>query len=962
MNALFYSVLNASFHGSIVIAAVLLLRLLLRKAPKKYLCYLWLLAGLRLLMPFEIQSELSLQPQSVPETMIRWEQPAPMRVELENSQNLPGQADLTFPDSDPAQSQAASPEEASPETAPVKSTFSPASLIPFLWIGVAAAFLIYSACGYVNLKKKVRRAVKIPGGWESDGIETAFILGFVRPQIYIPVGMVPETRKHILAHERTHLDKGDHWIKMIGFLALALHWFNPLVWLAYILLCKDIEMACDERVVQFMELSERKEYSTALLNCSTNRIHYAASPVAFGEVSVKSRIQSILNYRKPGFWVGLLSVIAIAFVTVCLVTSPTKPAGGGTTSTVSSAKFAPATQPPMEENPDWGLSVLAEAQSPTMVRLYYGVNVEDIPWDGTPIYIPQPYEIEAWNGKSWEALPIKVQVPRYEGSTSVELGEEYSRYGGYSYVDLDLSTIYGSLSEGDYRVVIRPQRLGETRPFCAWFHIYTNVLTGDEAEAVAKCETALADLPNRYGYSATISESTEQGSLLPIVTILKDGNLGRLDSYYGEFRYGTYNCSDTDTAMTSWLDNFLPMGNKHLSFPKGTGKIGQDEITFQAAWADMDGKEFRQDYTYRFDESGGLTAVDQLTRSTQDGVTVQSQRNLEISKIGWNILSQEDLTPKDSYDSQLDSPWNILFRVDDDLLKSSAGDVWMGLSADVIGVSPYTTDSSYWLERKVDGKWQKLPSKAGDPSWGTETYRLKSRTISIDQIDWTPYYGQLDSGLYRMGKYFYKGDESIIQFAEFYIPPRGGISGEGGEEAIARIRAAMDKINSGNYCITEEYYGGFRQGPRHNNTYWKYGDACVTDYYNVWEEGYSHSSLILPDDRNADLFYNQWTQTFTYWDNESYQLLFPQGISVISDREITFAGAYANSGGYSSLPFFDNLNHYSFFFDESGNLTRIQYSYGIDDSSGYFVLTVQPKSDAEIREWVEHIEATSQDA
>ena len=164
-----------------------------------------------------------------------------------------------------------------------------------LWAAVAGVIGIISAVSYTRLQRQVRDAVKVPGGWESDKIETAFVLGFVKPKIYIPTGMSGDTKTQILAHERTHLDKGDHWIKMIGFVALALHWFNPLVWVAYVLLCKDIEIACDQRVVQFMELDERKAYSSALLQCSTNRVHYAACPVAFGEVSVKYRIQSVLN-------------------------------------------------------------------------------------------------------------------------------------------------------------------------------------------------------------------------------------------------------------------------------------------------------------------------------------------------------------------------------------------------------------------------------------------------------------------------------------------------------------------------------------------------------------------------------------------------------------------------------------------------------------------------------------------
>ena len=272
MAQLLNNLLTADIHGSIVILAVILLRLLLRKTPKKYICLLWLLAGIRLLMPIEIRSDLSLQPEFM--LPVNW--------------NLP-------------------------------------ALLPWVWGMVAICFGIYSLVSYKKLKAKVREAVRIRGGWECDRIDTAFILGFIKPRIYIPMGMNHQARKHILEHERTHLDKGDHWIKMIGFLALSLHWFNPLVWIAYILLCKDIEMACDERVVQFMELDERKSYSEALLSCSSKQMHFAASPVAFGEVSVKQRILTILKYKKPGFWISLLGVAAFFFVAVCLVTSPEEP-------------------------------------------------------------------------------------------------------------------------------------------------------------------------------------------------------------------------------------------------------------------------------------------------------------------------------------------------------------------------------------------------------------------------------------------------------------------------------------------------------------------------------------------------------------------------------------------------------------------------------------------------------------
>lgn len=361
MSELFRNVLTASFHGSVVIVAVILLRLVLKKTPKKFLCFLWLLAGVRLLMPFEIQSSLSLQPNrelltqtvreeiredlpvaNLPEVMpaVPEDAAAPEDVQADYGDAFtpPKQENLT--EGEQALYDASYPEQ--PEKTAVMDWTVVAA---WLWLGVASCFAIYSVYSYIHLRLQVREAIKIPGGWESDRIDTAFILGFIKPKIYIPMGMTKTVRKHILAHERTHLEKGDHWFKMIGFLALAIHWFNPLVWAAYILLCKDIEMACDERVVQFMDLSERKSYSAALLSCSTNRAHFAACPVAFGEVSVKYRIKSVLQYRKPSFWISLLGVIAIAFVAVCLVTSP---AGGGEAGTPVPEETSPAETAQME--------------------------------------------------------------------------------------------------------------------------------------------------------------------------------------------------------------------------------------------------------------------------------------------------------------------------------------------------------------------------------------------------------------------------------------------------------------------------------------------------------------------------------------------------------------------------------------------------------------------------------------
>lgn len=325
MSELFRNMLNASAQGSIVIAAVILLRPVLKRAPRKYICLLWILAGIRLLMPFSLESSLSLQPRQEMVTESQWQQlqqfgtvlpeHAPMELPLEEIPVVMPQEPAELPENSTAM-------EILPREEPkVEFHINWAAVLPGLWLAGAGGMALYGVISYVLLKRRIREAIRLEDGtWETDRIGTAFILGYFRPRIYLPMGMGEDQRALILKHEQTHLKRLDHWTKLIGFLALAVHWFNPLVWIAYWMLCKEIELACDEAVVAGMDLSQRKCYSAALLTFSTKG--HLACPVAFGEKPVKRRIKAVLSYRKPAFWLTLCAIAAIAFVAVSLVTSP----------------------------------------------------------------------------------------------------------------------------------------------------------------------------------------------------------------------------------------------------------------------------------------------------------------------------------------------------------------------------------------------------------------------------------------------------------------------------------------------------------------------------------------------------------------------------------------------------------------------------------------------------------------
>ena len=310
ITTLFIKVLNLSLSAGWIVLFVLALRLLLRKAPKWINCLWWLLVGLRLVFPFSIESIFSLIPSSevVSPDIIYSQTPS-------ISTGIPAFNTVV----NPIISESFAPS--------FENSVNPLQVVAiissYVWLLGLAVMLIYALVCYVLLKRKMRFAVKSEGNiYESENVGSPFILGVIRPKIYLPFGASAENRGHIIAHEKAHLKRKDHLIKPIAFLILSVYWFNPLMWVAYVLLCRDIELACDEKAVKDFETEKRREYSLALLENSTHRRIIAACPLAFGEVGVKQRIKSVMNYKKPAFWVIVVALIASVVASVCLLTNP----------------------------------------------------------------------------------------------------------------------------------------------------------------------------------------------------------------------------------------------------------------------------------------------------------------------------------------------------------------------------------------------------------------------------------------------------------------------------------------------------------------------------------------------------------------------------------------------------------------------------------------------------------------
>ncbi len=311
MSELFIKIFNLSITASYIILAVLLLRPVLRRAPRWIYCALWSIVALRLVMPFSIESVLSLIPsdKTVPTGIGYAETPA---------------IDSGIPVIDSVVNPIMA-ESLSPKT--YANSINPMQIVLFLaanvWILGIIAILIYGAVSYCKLHLKVRPSLRVRDNiLYCDQIDTPFILGVFRPRIYIPSDMDEAQTEYVIRHEKAHLRRHDHLWKPIGFILLAVYWFNPLVWIAYILLCRDIETACDEKVIKDMGAEDKCGYSEALLSCSIHRMTVMACPLAFGEVGVKNRIASVLHYKKPAFWVIIIAVLITAFTAVCFLTSP----------------------------------------------------------------------------------------------------------------------------------------------------------------------------------------------------------------------------------------------------------------------------------------------------------------------------------------------------------------------------------------------------------------------------------------------------------------------------------------------------------------------------------------------------------------------------------------------------------------------------------------------------------------
>ena len=310
MSELFLKIINMSISASWLILAVLILRLVLKKAPKWVNVLLWGIVAVRLICPFSFESALSLIPsaETFPEKVISGPsfdiQTGISPVDNRINDYL---GDRYFEG----------------VTVPANNGNNIMTILTIVWIIGILLLVAYTIISYRRLHREIDTAVHYKDNiFQSENVSSPFVLGIINPRIYLPFSMNEQDLEHVVAHEQAHIRRKDHWWKPLGFLLLTIYWFNPLMWLAYVLLCRDIELACDEKVIKELGNEQRADYTQALVACSVNRRMISACPLAFGEVGVKERVKSVMNYKKPAFWIIVLAIITCVIVAVCFLTNP----------------------------------------------------------------------------------------------------------------------------------------------------------------------------------------------------------------------------------------------------------------------------------------------------------------------------------------------------------------------------------------------------------------------------------------------------------------------------------------------------------------------------------------------------------------------------------------------------------------------------------------------------------------
>lgn len=434
MTRIFLELLNRSINAGWLVLVIILLRRLLKKAPKAVFLVLWALVGIRLICPFSLESILSLIPSAepIPNTILDSNPTTPANTvpianEISSSTELSNGLYPTHADGMVATDH--------------KDVKNPMRLLNFLsttvWAIGMSGFLLYATISSLRLRRKIQESIPLRDNIRlCDRISTPFLFGILRPRIYLPSSLPVEDAKYAIAHEHAHVKRHDHWWKPLGFLLLSVYWFHPLLWVAYTLFCRDIELACDEKVIRQLGAKCKKPYSIALINCSAPRRMTAFYPLAFGEIAVKERVKTVLHYQKPTFVLSSVAVLTCIAAALCFLTNP-----------VSAAEVL-SPEPPVRQH---GTVEQPPVPAPATKPEQTSAEVEYTAEKRAEIAAVFDNRIQTW----YSSFDVDENGNRYE-AYNYELPEEIAeKYGTRNSMQLPRIIVYQSIGDRDSTETIK---------------------------------------------------------------------------------------------------------------------------------------------------------------------------------------------------------------------------------------------------------------------------------------------------------------------------------------------------------------------------------------------------------------------------------------------------------------------------------------------------------------------------
>lgn len=511
MTRVFLQLANLSITASFLILGVLVLRLLLRKVPKNLFLWMWALVGIRLALPFSLESALSLIPKA---------QPIPLDIGLSPAPAISSGISMVDNALNPVIAENFTPSPAASAN-PLQVVLPIAAA---LWLTGVVFMVLYQFLSYCRLSRKVRVSLPLERNiYLCDGIPTPFLLGLLRPRIYLPSEMDSAHRAFVLKHEYAHLRHHDNWWKLLGFLLLSVYWFQPLVWVSYLLFCRDLEIACDERAVKDLGEEDRKAYSYALLACAAPRHTISVCPVAFGETSVKSRIRNVLRFQKATIWISALVFLIAAITAICFLTNP-------------KAEETPSAE---AEEVAWQVY-----DAPPNGSYTYQNRELQLHFDNVSRVLTRTLQDE--NGKSYTQTALMID---HAGSVSVMLPNSGQGFNTWQLCEstgtLDATSLTGSVSrlfltnntydlyDPDHRQVLlirRGARLstenGVLRPETAQAALVMDARTGEIVYSYQPSQRVSARIANRLALALAVLEDHNPEEMVDTrgVTDLLEGN------------------------------------------------------------------------------------------------------------------------------------------------------------------------------------------------------------------------------------------------------------------------------------------------------------------------------------------------------------------------------------------------------------------------------------------------------